>query len=1186
MASRSVHSVMEIPHSPYPPPEPTGGEIVVKPPPEVPKDPPTNLVARLLPVVTIVAMAGMMALYFSSGATTSRSPALSFFPAMMLVSVLGSVAFQSRGMRRGGELDADRRSYLRYLDELAVTIARFASYQHDSLHERHPPPGAAWALAGGSRRWERRRGDVDFGSVRIGSGALPLAVALVAPDLGEAERRDPVTADAVARLVRQGSTVDGLPVTVNLLARSHVAVLGHPDAARALVRAMLCQLAVWHGPDVVEVATHGAAADVHWDWLKWLPHQRLPTAPRRAGHRVLIVDGGDDVPVQPGDGITVVTIGHPPAEGCLRLDAEALDGLTLVEAGVCARRLTSFTDRVQRHQEWSDLVGIGDPVGVTAVHAWRSRTEDRQLRVAIGVCDRGEPVELDLKEAARGGMGPHGLCVGATGSGKSEFLRTLVLGLIATHGPDALNLVLVDFKGGATFLGLERLHHVAAVVTNLSEEAHLVARMADALAGEMTRRQRLLRAAGPFANLADYRAARDAGADLAALPVLFIVVDEFSELLSQHPDFAELFVAIGRLGRSLGMHLLLASQRLDEGRLRGLETHLSYRVCLKTFSASESRAVLGTADAYELPATPGAALLKTSHGELVRFQTAFVSGPLAAPRPRISAPTVFTARSVRPVPDRVGAVRVFDAVVSRLAGHGAVAHRVWVPPLDVSPPLGTLLGDQPPLVVPIGLVDNPFAQRRDHLVVDLRAAGGNAVVVGGPRSGKTTTLQTLMLALAATHDPATVQMYVLDLGAGELSAMRQLPHVGAVAGRAERELVRRIVAHVQGVVRDRDAQRRGGAEPGAPAEVFLVVDGWAVLRREFDTLDEAITAIAAQGLSVGVHVVVTASRWGELRPALKDQLGTRIELCLGDPADSEMDRRRARLLGSRPAGHGITRDGLEFCVALPRVDGVDAVALTARARGLKAPPVRLLPLRVPWEEVVATRSDDVTIGLDEVDLRAVPIDFDAHPHLLVLGDTGCGKTATLRTLCRELVRVRAPDAARLLVIDPRRTLLGVVESDHLVGYAMSVATAESQIAGAVRLLQSRLPGDAVTQRQLRERSWWSGPDVYVIVDDYDLVAVTSGHPLLPLVDLLPHARDLGLHVVVARRSGGAARAMFDPVLGRLRDLGCMGLMMSAGPDEGVLLGSARPAELPAGRGTLVRRGYPDQLIQVAWTEPP
>jgi S-DNA-T family DNA segregation ATPase FtsK/SpoIIIE len=372
--------------------------------------------------------------------------------------------------------------------------------------------------------------------------------------------------------------------------------------------------------------------------------------------------------------------------------------------------------------------------------------------------------------------------------------------------------------------------------------------------------------------------------------------------------------------------------------------------------------------------------------------------------------------------------------------------------------------------------------------------------------------------------------------------------------------------------------------------VFLVIDGWAVVRQEFDGMEEAVTAIAAQGLSVGVHVVLAASRWADIRPALKDQLGTRIELCLGDPADSEMDRKRARLLGTRPAGHGITRDGLEFVVALPRpTEGgsaidVDTAAVSARYPDHSAPPVRLLPSRVDHADVVAQSGSGVAIGLGEDGLR--PVTLDVTDHLLILGDTECGKTSTLRTVCREILRNNDSAEARILLVDHRRTMLGVVESEHLLGYAMNTASADSHVADVAGLLSARLPDQHVTQRQLRERSWWSGPDVYVIVDDYDLVAGASGNPLLPLLDLLPHARDLGLHVVIARRSGGAARAMFDPLLARLRDLGCAGLMMSASPEEGAVLGSVRPSALPPGRGTLIRRGQRDQLVQVSWTEPP
>ena len=227
-------------------------------------------------------------------------------------------------------------------------------------------------------------------------------------------------------------------------------------------------------------------------------------------------------------------------------------------------------------------------------------------------------------------MGPHGLVIGATGSGKSEFLRTLVLGLAMTHSPEQLNMVLVDFKGGATFSGMSEMPHVSAVITNLAQELTLVDRMQDALSGEMVRRQELLREAGNYASIRDYEKARAAGEALEPLPSLFIVVDEFSEMLSAKPEFIDLFVAIGRLGRSLGLHLLLASQRLEEGRLRGLESHLSYRVGLRTFSAAESRGVLGVPDAYELPPVPGLGFLKPDQSTLLRFKAAYVSGPPTA----------------------------------------------------------------------------------------------------------------------------------------------------------------------------------------------------------------------------------------------------------------------------------------------------------------------------------------------------------------------------------------------------------------------------------------------------------------------------------------------------------------------------------------------------------------------------
>jgi S-DNA-T family DNA segregation ATPase FtsK/SpoIIIE len=1037
---------------------------------------------------------------------------------------------------------------------------------------------------------------------------------------------------------------------------------------------------------------------------RWLEQELRGRQPlRRAGpplvghpHVVIVVDGGEVTPddrilLDPGlAGVTVVDLSGAPdivatrhglllevegdrvgaRAGVTTEDLGLADTMTAAESEALARRLAPFrvagrggsgqAEPLLAGAGLLDLLGLPEPMNIDLQRAWRQRPLRERLRVPFGIGEHGQPVELDLKEAAQGGMGPHGLCIGATGSGKSELLRTLVVGLISTHSPAALNLVLVDFKGGATFHGLADAPHVAAVITNLAQDLTLVDRMKDALAGELNRRQELLRGAGNFANVTEYERARQAGADLAPLPALLVVVDEFSELLAQKPDLAELFVAIGRLGRSLQMHLLLASQRLEEGRLRGLDSHLSYRIGLKTFSPSESRAVLGVPDAYELPAVPGSGYLKFDTQDMVRFKAAYVSGPyrpagaaLAEPgavaadrRPRLFVADVVgrppePAPAARPgapgPPEDHTAPSLLEVVIDRLRGAGPPAHPVWLPPLSEPPSLDRLL---PPLVadadrgcspagfagngrlrVPVGVVDKPYEQRRDVLWADLSGALGHAVVVGGPQSGKSMLLRTLVAALALTHTPDEAQFYCLDFGGGTLASLAGLPHVGGVAGRHEPDRVRRTVAELNALLRQRErlfrehgidsvadfrARRQRPELAGQRSgDVFLLVDGWQSLRTEFDALETSVVNLAAQGLSYGVHVVVTANRWAELRPALKDLLGTRFELRLGDPGESEVDRRDAANVPHGRPGRGLGRDRHHFLVALPRVDaasggtggpadlaeGIADLVARVRAgwRGRTAPPVRMLPRRLPYESLpTPTAQRDprlVPIGVDEDELAPVYLDFDAEPHFLCFADGESGKTALLRTVVRGIVDRFTPQRARIVLVDYRRTMLGFVDTEHLIGYAASAASLTQVISDVTGSLSRRLPGPDVTRQQLRDRSWWAGPEVFVVVDDYDLVATPSGNPLAPLVELLPQARDVGLHVVLARRVGGAGRALFEPLIARLRELSTPGIVMSGGADDGVLLGTVRPAQLPPGRGVLVSRRQGQQLMQVAWLPP-
>ncbi|NVI92966.1 FtsK/SpoIIIE domain-containing protein [Actinomadura sp. BRA 177] len=272
-----------------------------------------------------------------------------------------------------------------------------------------------------------------------------------------------------------------------------------------------------------------------------------------------------------------------------------------------------------------DLIGIHDPATFDAPSTWSQRTRGQLLRTAIGVDLLGRPVELDLKETAQGGVGPHGLLIGATGSGKSELLRTLVLGLAVTHSSDVLNFLLIDGKGASTFGGFERLPHVSAVITGLVEELPLIDRLRDVLSAELSRRRQLVQSR-EHGTQWTYEEARAQGAELEPLPALLIVIDEFSELLSSRPVLADSLEDICRRGRSLGVHLLLASQRFDEATSRRLGIYLTYRIVMRTFSAEESRMMLGVPDAYTLPNQPGRGYLKFGTDTMVGLQAAQVSG--------------------------------------------------------------------------------------------------------------------------------------------------------------------------------------------------------------------------------------------------------------------------------------------------------------------------------------------------------------------------------------------------------------------------------------------------------------------------------------------------------------------------------------------------------------------------------
>ena len=977
------------------------------------------------------------------------------------------------------------------------------------------------------------------------------------------------------------------------------------------------------------------------------------------------------------DVVDVVTMDSMPEQAFA-------DRLSAVQAEAIARRMTPFATQQNleeadtpvgrsdesRQMDLMELVGIGDIRDFDPEKQWRRREGRERLAAPFGVTPEGQPVVLDIKESSQQGMGPHGLLIGATGSGKSEVLRTLVLALALTHSPEQLNLVLVDFKGGATFAGMSDLPHVSAMISNLESELSLVDRMQDALQGEMVRRQEVLREAGNYANVSEYEADRIAGKhEFPPLPALFIVLDEFTEMLMAKPEFGEVFIMIGRLGRSLSVHLLLASQKMDLGKARGLESHLSYRIALKTFTENDSREVLGIPDAAKLPPLPGSGFLKAGGDGLVRFRASYVAAPPpartlasiseASTAGAPSAPIEILPFTVAPVitredtlgdkeeevdqnqeivlaGDEVWAdMSEMDIAVAKMKGKGYPAHQVWLPPLETPDTFATLMPDLRPdpelgfvsrawresgtLRVPLGTVDLPLEQRRETLVLDLSGAGGNFAIVGGPQTGKSTALRTIVQALSLTYTPQEVQFYVMDFGGGTFAGFAGAPHVAGVATRDTTEVRTRMLAEIAAIMDDReryfgknaidsmDTYRRGrleGRYDDGYGDVFLVVDGWGALRSEFDSLDREVTTMMSRGLSLGVHLIVSASRWMDFRSEAQDLFGSRLELHTANPKESIVNREGASRIPKGRPGRGIDMAGHEMMIGLPRADAEQdpttvsqGVAYTIKkirehlVAG-EGPKLRLLPEKITVEEILAqlpeqqilpTGGGDMILGVEESRLGPLVFNTRAESHLYLFGDSKTGKSTFLRSIMQEITRLYTPDQAKIIAIDMRRSLMSDVPKEYTLRYITNHEAAMKDLRDTAGFLRGRLPGSDVTAEQIRERSWWSGPEFWVLVDDYDLAVTMSGNPIAELIDLLPQASDIGLHVVLTRRMGGAARATFEKVLQMMGDLAVTGILLSGNPSEGAIINGVKPRRAIPGRAQVVHRDLGVVSAQMAST---
>lgn len=570
-----------------------------------------------------------------------------------------------------------------------------------------------------------------------------------------------------------------------------------------------------------------------------------------------------------------------------------------------------------------------------------------------------------------------------------------------------------------------------------------------------------------------------------------------------------------------------------------------------------------------------------------------------------------------------------EVVLEQLTTGDNHAYRMWLPPLADPTPVNELIArdyDRRPLRIGLGIMDEPRRHRQEVWGVDVATAAGNIAIGGAPQTGKSTLLQTFILSAAASHTPRQIQFYCVDMGGGGLMYIEDLPHVGGVATRAEPDRVNRVVAEVKAVLRQREQTfkeyrvgsmadyRQMREDPNHPAsadqfgDVFLVVDGWPAFTAEFPDLEATVQDIAGQGLAFGVHTMISTPRWTELRSRVRDYLGTKIEFRLGDVNETQIDRITREIPVNRP-GRAVSTEKHHLMIGVPRLDGVHSAeglvpAMAAAVKEIaarhteEAPRVRVLPSRIYLSELDPTPPGPdadyrtrwtIPVGVRESDLTVAHNQMHSTPHHLIFGAAKSGKTTIAHAIARAICARNSPQQVRFMVADYRSGLLEAVPESHLLpagAINRNHATLEESIKALAANLTKRLPPSDLTPSQLRQRSWWSGPDVVLLVDDWHMITAAGGmlSPMAPLSPLLPAAADIGLHLVVACQMSQASRAVMDKFVGAAYGAGTPTMFLSGEkqdfPSREIIV-----KKRPPGQAFYVT---PDvkEVIQAAYVDPP
>ncbi|MFF2964669.1 FtsK/SpoIIIE domain-containing protein [Streptomyces sp. NPDC057963] len=1174
---------------------------------------------------SVAALLGPLAMAAAIVAFTGdpRYAAIAALTPLMFLANFAEERLRGRSALRRGS-----REYASQLGEFETVVERRHGEEVRARRAAHPDPAemAYRAAAPGTALWERRPGAEDFLQVVVGTGDLPWDPPL------ERDSIEPAP-ESAAVLVRR-SALPQVPVVVGVSAGEAVGFEGNRKACVAVARSLLCQAVVGSGPADVTVAVFTDADRLaEWDWTKWLPHgadirsgttrlvavgqeqaetlarHLLAAAPPRessaagpaAGPILLVVvDGATLLEGRPnllrdliaGTSVrcgalvltkrlpalcTSVVIASPEGIGQVRdvalgttVGRVLLDGVPVTEARETARALARFEDPELRIEgaglpdriSLIPLLDLERVDGTAVAGHWKRRVPELRVRAVLGVTER-DLFTVDLDDD-----GPHALIAGTTGSGKSELLRTLIASMAVDADPEHLTFALVDYKGGGALDECAALPHTVGLVTDLDEQ--LSERALRCLEAELHHRERLLRETG-LSHVRDYQRLRDTGrAELEPMPRLAVVIDEFATLVKALPDFVDALVGIAQRGRSLGVHLIMATQRPAGSVNDAIKNNVKLRIALRLESAGDSQDVIDNPAAAAIGSRQwGRAFYRLSAREVVPVQTALSTGitPETAVTAPVSAyPFLLGLPATGPGgadPDGETDLRRLVMAARDAAGLADFAEprRPWPDPLPAVVPAA----DLPPVaerglqtegggLPAYALADDPEQQRQ--YAVGWDPAAGNVLIYGGGRSGTSTALAALALAVADARPPERCHLFALDMGAGDLAPLTGLPHTGAHIGPAERERQIRLIRLLRRELDERKA--RGGAAPGMPSapDWLVLLDNLGALLPDFDkdvagmNLIDELARVYADGPAVGIRFAVTADRSGAVPSAWAALTQQKLLMRMADPGEyGYFDVPRAAVPTYVPGRALVAATRQVIQIGLPGEDLAAAVAACAARRPgavRTAPAIGLLPSEIGLVALAAPAAVTaepwhIPVGLDADTLGGSALRLYEQEHALIAGPQRSGRSTALCVIARQVTGAADPPA--VVAFAPRRSPL-------------------RELPGLTALVTEYDRLEAALTAH-------SGPTL-LLIDDADTVEDDLG-----ALERWLSVAGPGHHLVAAGRAD-ALRRTYGHWTQRARDSRC-GILLAPDHDlDGDLLGATLPrhdrlAPIP-GRGYLVTDG--------------